>query len=94
MPLISEINSPASLFMRFAAAEEVRACRLKGLRESAAMTQGRVADSLGVGHSRVSNIEGGDLERIQIDTLRMYVEAVGGSPRVEVELGDDHFQIA
>jgi DNA-binding XRE family transcriptional regulator len=74
--------------------EEVRAYRLKELRESAAMTQGQVADRLGVGQNRVSNIERGDLARIQIETLRRYVEAVGGSLRVEVELGDDRFQIA
>ncbi|NRI67661.1 helix-turn-helix transcriptional regulator [Rhodococcus sp. MS16] len=74
--------------------EEVRAYRLKELRESAAMTQGQVADRLGVGQNRVSNIERGDLAHIQIDTLRRYVEAVGGSLRVEVELGDDRFQIA
>jgi hypothetical protein len=44
--------------------------------------------------ARVSNIEHGDLERVQIDTLRRYVEAVGGALRVEVELGDERFQIA
>ena len=41
-----------------------------------------------------ANIEHGDLERVQIDTLRRYVEAVGGALRVEVELGDERFQIA
>jgi hypothetical protein len=40
------------------------------------------------------NIEHGDFERVQIGTLRRYVEAVGGALRVEVELGDKRFQIA
>ncbi|WP_373560173.1 hypothetical protein [Rhodococcus sp. ACS1] len=41
----------------------------------------------------MSNIEHGDLERVQIGTLRRYVEAVGGALRIEVELGDERFQI-
>lgn len=74
--------------------DEVRACRLQELRKSVAMTQEQLAERLGVGQNRVSNIEHGDLERVRIDTLRRYVEAVGGSLRVEVELGDERFQIA
>jgi predicted XRE-type DNA-binding protein len=74
--------------------EEVRAYRLKELRKNAALTQREVADRLGVGQNRISNIERGNLARVQIDTLRNYVEAVGGSLRVEVELGDDRFHIA
>ena len=74
--------------------DEVRAYRLQELRKSVAMTQEQLAERLGVGQNRVSNIEHGDLERVRIDTLRRYVEAVGGSLRVEVELGDERFQIA
>lgn len=74
--------------------EEVRAYRLQELREAMALTQAQLAARLGVGQNRVSNIERGDLERVQIDTLRRYVEAVGGVLRVEVEIGDDRFQVA
>lgn len=74
--------------------EEVRAYRLQELREAMALTQAQLAGRLGVGQNRVSNIERGDLERVQIDTLRRYVEAVGGVLRVEVEIGDDRFQVA
>ncbi|MGO4587240.1 hypothetical protein AB4Z38_25675 [Arthrobacter sp. 2RAF6] len=42
----------------------------------------------------MSRIERGDVDRAQIDTLRKYVEAVGGRLRVEVELGDERIQIA
>lgn len=49
---------------------------------------------LEVGQNRVSTIERGELDRIQLDTLRRYVDAVGGTLRIEVELGDDRFQIA
>lgn len=74
--------------------EQVRAYRLQELRESLALTQQQVAERLGVGQNRVSNIERGDLAHVQLDTLRRYVDAVGGTLRVEVELGDDRFQIA
>lgn len=73
--------------------DQVRAYRLQELRESLSLTQNDVAERLGVRQNRVSDIERGDLARIQVDTLRRYVEAVGGSLRVEVELGDDRIQI-
>ena len=44
--------------------------------------------------NRVSRIEHGDIERAQLDTLRKYVEAVGGELRVEVAIGDERFLIA
>ncbi|WP_216353774.1 helix-turn-helix domain-containing protein [Arthrobacter sp. SRS-W-1-2016] len=44
--------------------------------------------------NRVSRIEHGDIDRAQVDTLRQYVDAVGGRLRVEVELGDERIQIA
>ncbi len=74
--------------------DRMRAYRLQELRESLALTQDQVAERLGVRQNRVSDIERGDLARVQLDTLRRYVEAVGGSLRVEVELGDDRIQIA
>ncbi|MFD6860066.1 XRE family transcriptional regulator [Rhodococcus sp. NPDC060090] len=74
--------------------DQVRAYRLKELREALDLTQRDVAERLHVGQNRVSNIERGDLERVRLDTLRRYVDAVGGTLRIEVELGDDRFQIA
>ena len=41
-----------------------------------------------VNQNRVSRIEHGDIERARLDTLRKYVEAVGGELRVEVIIGD------
>jgi transcriptional regulator with XRE-family HTH domain len=73
---------------------EVRAYRLRELREALSMTQVELAERLDVSQNRVSRIENGDIERAQVDTLRRYVEAVGGQLRVEVELGDSRFQIA
>ncbi|MFJ5957277.1 hypothetical protein ACIQC5_15140 [Paenarthrobacter sp. NPDC092416] len=35
-----------------------------------------------------------NFDRAQVDTLRKYVEALGGRLCVEVELGDERIQIA
>ena len=74
--------------------DELRAYRLRELREASDLTQVELAGKLGVSQNRVSRIEHGDIERAQVDTLRKYVEAVGGHLRVEVELGDERIQIA
>lgn len=73
---------------------EVRAYRLRELREASELTQAELAERLHVSQNRVSRMEQGDIERAQVDTLRRYVEAVGGRLRVEVELGDERIQIA
>ncbi len=74
--------------------EEVRAYRLRELREACDITQVELASRLKVSQNRVSRIEHGDIERAQLDTLRKYIEAVGGELRVEVEIGDERFLIA
>ncbi|MCA4135300.1 helix-turn-helix domain-containing protein [Arthrobacter sp. M4] len=73
--------------------DEVRAYRLRELREASDLTQVELADRLHVSQNRVSRIEHGDIDRAQVDTLRKYVEAVGGRLRIEVELGDQRIQI-
>ncbi|GAB3127421.1 helix-turn-helix domain-containing protein [Glaciibacter psychrotolerans] len=74
--------------------EEVRAYRLRELREAHELTQVELASRLQVSQNRVSRIEHGDIEHAQVDTLRKYVEAIGGALRIEVEIGDERFQIA
>ncbi|MBV1777609.1 helix-turn-helix domain-containing protein [Paeniglutamicibacter sp. ABSL32-1] len=74
--------------------EEIRAFKLREMREAADLTQSEVATLLQVSQNRVSRIEHGDIERTQVDTLRKYVEAIGGRLRIEVELGDERLEIA
>ena len=73
---------------------EVRAYRLRELREQAAMTQVQLADAIDISQNRISRIEHGDIERTQVDTLRKYVEAFGGKLHIEVILDDTSFTIA
>ena len=74
--------------------DEVRAYRLRELREANDLTQVELAALLHVTQNRISRIEHGDIERTQVDTLRKYVEAVGGRLKVEVEIGEETYQIA
>lgn len=74
--------------------DEIRAYKLRELREAAQLTQVELAHRLDVSQNRVSRIEHGEIERTQVDTLRKYVEAVGGDLRVEVEFGDERIRIA
>jgi transcriptional regulator with XRE-family HTH domain len=73
---------------------EVRAYRLKELRQQLQITQVELAEQLHVSQNRISRIEHGDIEKSQVDTLRKYVEAVGGTLTLEVQVGDRKFQLA
>jgi predicted transcriptional regulator len=73
--------------------DEMRAYRLREIRESLSITQVELAERLNISQNRVSRIEHGDIDRSQLDTLRRYVEAVGGTLRVEVVIGDDQILI-
>jgi len=74
--------------------DEVRAYQLRELREALGLTQVELAGTLEISQNRVSRLEHGDIERTQVDTLRRYVEAVGGQLHVEVEIDDRRIRIA
>ena len=73
---------------------EVRAYRLREMREAAALTQAETAERLDVSQRRVSAIEHGLVGKAQVDTLRRYVEAIGGELRVEAVFGDTSLRVA
>lgn len=73
---------------------EVRAYRLRELREEAGLTQAQLAERIGIGQRQVSKIEHGDLGSTKIGTIRNYLEAVGGGLAIEFILGDQRIQVA
>lgn len=73
---------------------QTRAWRLRELREQFELTQVELASQLAVSQNRVSTIERGDINRAQVDTLRRYVEALGGTLTLDVHVGDETFTIA
>lgn len=73
---------------------EVRAYRLRELREQAGLTQQELADRIGVSQRQVSKIEHGDIDNAKVGTIRGYLEAVGGGLTLEYVNGDDRVQVA
>ena len=73
---------------------EVRAYRLRELREQAGLTQAQLAERIGVGQRQVSKIERGDIDSTKVGTIRSYLEAVGGVLSLEYVMGDQRVQIA
>ena len=67
---------------------EVRAYRLRELREDAGLTQAQAAERPGDGPRQVSKHEHGDHDAAPIGTIRRYLEAVGGSLSLEYVAGD------
>ncbi|MGC0423189.1 helix-turn-helix domain-containing protein [Embleya sp. AB8] len=68
--------------------------QLKELRKSLGKTQTEVAAVLGVSQARVSQIETGDLDAMELETLRSYAAALGGRLEVAVNIGDVSFHVA
>jgi transcriptional regulator with XRE-family HTH domain len=73
---------------------EVRAYRLRELREAAGLTQAEVAARIGVSQRQISKIERGDLNNSKIGTIRGYLAAVGGDLVIQYETGDSRVQVA
>lgn len=73
---------------------EVRAFKLRELRQDAGLTQQQVAERIGVSQRQVSKIERGDLDSAKVGTIRGYLEAVGGELALEFIVGDTRVQVA
>ena len=73
---------------------EMRAYRLKEIRESAGLTQQQLADRVGVTEKQVSKIENDNVANSKVSTLRSYLEALGGDMAVEFIRGDARIAVA
>jgi predicted XRE-type DNA-binding protein len=91
LPVRSAAEKDAAM-VRLAA--EIRAYKLAEIRREQELAQLDVADAMGVSGPRVSAIEHGDLDRVEVSTLRAYVEALGGRLRVVADFGDTEYKIA
>lgn len=61
---------------------------LAQIRKQADFTQREVAEKLGVGQSRISELEHADLGSVRVDTLRRYLEAMGGHLVIVAAMAD------
>jgi DNA-binding XRE family transcriptional regulator len=67
---------------------------LKELRKSLGRTQKEIAGVLGISQSRVSQIENGKVESMELETLRAYAAALGGYLDVSVRVGPRSVRVA
>ncbi|MGH3274052.1 MAG: XRE family transcriptional regulator [Streptosporangiaceae bacterium] len=74
--------------------DQIRAYRLRQVRKSQSVRQEDVAERMKISQSRVSRIERGDLEHVEVATLRSYIEALGGHVEIVADFGDDRIVVA
>lgn len=65
---------------------EILQYKLKELRKLQGLTQQQLADNLGVTQNRISKLEALDLDRAELQTIRSYIDALGGELSLVVEL--------
>ena len=58
------------------------------------MTQREIAAKMGVSQKRVSDLENGNLDVVQVDTLRRYVAGLGGTLEINAKLPQGTIQLA
>ena len=89
-------DSPDRVAVRERSREELRAeqrgYQLAQLRKNTGLTQAQVAVAMGVSQARVSQIEHGRIT--ELDTVRAYIEALGGTVDVMARVGDWTVKVA
>ena len=65
-----------------------RGYQLRTLRKSRGLTQQDVAARIGVSQSRISDIENGKVERMQVQVIAKYVQALGGELSLSFSMHD------
>lgn len=59
---------------------------LREARKACNVTQVQLAKAMGVSQNRVSRMENGELGSMSLDSIRRYIEAIGGSLSIVVTL--------
>jgi predicted XRE-type DNA-binding protein len=62
--------------------------RLAQLREEIGMSQAQIAENMGISQPRVSQIERGDVNQMEVDTLSRYIMALGGRLKFVADFED------
>jgi predicted XRE-type DNA-binding protein len=62
--------------------------RLSQLREEMGLTQTELASRMGISQPRVSQMEKGDIDQLEVDTIRRYIAALGGKLKIVADFED------
>jgi DNA-binding XRE family transcriptional regulator len=76
------------------AVEEMVEYTLAELRKHRHMTQVELAETLGIKQASVSRVEHADPADVQLDTLRNYIEALGGTLEVAAIIEGERFPLS
>ena len=79
---------------RRATDEKIKAYELKQARKACDMTQSEIAAKMGVSQKRISDLENGRLDVVQVDTLRRYIAGLGGTLEIRAELPQATIRLA
>lgn len=72
----------------------IDAYNLREARKARHMTQTELAQAMGVSQNRVSRMENGDIGSMSLDTIRRYIEAVGGTVTLIADLPTGRVSLA
>ncbi len=72
----------------------IDAYSLREARKASHMTQVELAHAMGVSQNRVSRMENGDIGAMSLDTIRRYIEAVGGKVSLVADLPTGQVSLA
>lgn len=64
----------------------IEAYALREARAEGGMTQVQLAKTMGVSQNRISRMENGDLSSMSLETIKRYIEALGGKLSLVAEL--------
>ncbi|MEU2614894.1 helix-turn-helix transcriptional regulator [Micromonospora sp. NPDC007271] len=73
---------------------EVRAVRLREMREKRGLTQQQVADRMNVSQPRVAAIESGELPKAEVGTVARYIAALGGKAEFVAEFDGERVTLS
>jgi DNA-binding XRE family transcriptional regulator len=71
----------------------IDAYALKEARKSCKITQVELAKSMGVSQNRISRIENGDMSAMSVRALKSYIEALGGSLKIDACLPNGSIEL-
>ncbi|WP_302962444.1 helix-turn-helix transcriptional regulator [uncultured Adlercreutzia sp.] len=72
----------------------IDAYNLREARRAQHMTQAELARTMGVSQNRISRMENGDIGSMSFDTIRRYIEAVGGTVTLVADLPTGQVSLA
>lgn len=79
---------------RHATRTAIDAYNLREARKASHMTQVELAKVMGVSQNRISRMENGDIGTMSLDTIRRYIEAVGGKVSLVADLPTGRVSLA